>query len=95
MSFGLKVFDAAGAVSLDTSHRLGRLVHQESLAANADGNYTLPAVVGAVVAFAVATAGDAVVLKRVAHKISVSGGVVSWVHSDATTVSQLLIFAYS
>jgi len=43
----------------------------------------------------VATAGDVIVLQRIAHKVSISGGVVSWVHSDATTVSQLLVFAYS
>ena len=76
--YGLKIFDAAGAVVLDTSERITRFRYSNVVAAGASGNTTLDDINGlSSVEFSIGAVADAVP-RGCNHGVARSTNTISW-----------------
>lgn len=97
MASGIKVFNAAGAVRLDTTERITRLIYTRELPKDESSSVAVPGFDPTKgVAFAIAKPPSGT-LMYAGHTISVSGNVVYWSPVTPTAVrvaSTLMVVMY-
>ena len=77
MAHGLQVFNSAGALRLDVSDRLTRLVHSQVVGATSSGTASVPGITTAN-AVAIAMCIDAAVRYKCPHEVWITADTVHW-----------------
>jgi hypothetical protein len=98
MSAGLQVWDASGAIKVDISSPLCRLIDEFSAQRDASGSKNYSSVNSRIFAFSLSLEpGD---FTRIQHTVTISGSTVSWAPwavsiSSSRAASRIMVFAYA
>ena len=80
MGYGLRVRDALGGITLDTSDIVGRIRYSTVVSAGTSDSIVLPDIDGkTTILFSIPVEGD-----KIAHSISRSGTIISWAAQSFT-----------
>ena len=95
--YGLRVFDAAGNITLDTTDKITRFRYSNEVAAGASGNIDLPDISGML--SVEISVGLEVEFYKCSHLVTRSGTVITWTEQSTayyySANSLIFVFLYT